>query len=387
MLKKIVNDYSESLQALRGFADLIGPFLRRQLTEVTENNFPYIEKILRYYKEVSSTSETNSVEEALSQMSEHNGISNEFIAEAKLTIKELVRSSRQIEILYQSSLMNLINTTEWLIYQVIHNYFDKYPDALENKSKCFSLDELRSFDCIKDAEKHLISTRVEEIMRGSFEDWIDFFKNVPKLSMGYLKIDDIIEVFQRRNIIVHNGGIVNSIYLSKVKTNLKKGEKVHVIPMYINKAINIFELNFILIAAELWKKLEPKNDKRSDILIDIALEHLKMERWDIAEGLSYFVMNDKQLPESSQLVGKINYWQSLKWSGNIKKLESEIENVDLSAKKPKFQLALYALKNDNDQFFELLPGLLKSEELSKDDLQSWPLFREIRQDERMKKFE
>ncbi|MGA9996017.1 MAG: hypothetical protein WBP93_11420, partial [Pyrinomonadaceae bacterium] len=144
--------------------------------------------------------------------------------------------------------------------------------------------------------------------------------------------------------------------------------------------LDLFELNFVLIAAELWKKLDPKDEERPNALTYIAYKHLLNERWGIAEGLSYFVTADRQTSEKSQMLGQLNYWQSVKWQGQFENIRKNIEQADFSAKDPLYQLAQLALLNRNEEFFSLLPEVLRSQKLTTEDLQQWPLFREMRKE-------
>jgi hypothetical protein len=147
---------------------------------------------------------------------------------------------------------------------------------------------------------------------------------------------------------------------------------------YLDEAIARFERCFTLIAAELWKQLDPCDEERGKVLVKIAYEHLLAERWDVAEGLSYFTMHDKQLPERDQLMGTVNYWQSLKWQGRFEEVQEEIAAADFSAKDELFRLAQLALLDREEEFFELLPSVLDSEKLPRRALAEWPLFREMR---------
>jgi len=210
--------------------------------------------------------------------------------------------------------------------------------------------------------------------------------------MGYMDPvkDRLIEVYQRRNLLIHNGGRVNSIYLAKVtpelRENISRDQLLGVKPKYLNRTLDLFELNFLLIAAELWKKLEPKDEERADTLTGIAYSHLLKERWQIAEGLSYFQMGDKQTSEKSQMYGQLNYWQSVKWQGRFEDVRKEVEQADFSAKDPLYQLALLALHDRNEDFFSLLPVVLRSEKFTVEELKAWPIFREMREDPAYKSF-
>lgn len=193
----------------------------------------------------------------------------------------------------------------------------------------------------------------------------------------------IFEVFQRRNLIIYNGGIVNSIYISKVaqpfKDMVKLGDKIKIDRIYLENAINLFEKFFLILAAELWKKLEPNNINRA-LLIQIAYNHLCLERWEMAESLSYFTMKDKGLPEKQVLGAQINYWQSLKWQGRFNEIKEQVERADFSAKNEIFQLTKFALLDNNYEFYNLLPKVLESGKLTRTDLKTWPIFREMRND-------
>jgi hypothetical protein len=50
-------------------------------------------------------------------------------------------------------------------------YFDKYTGALGANEKNFSLEDLKAFQSLEDAKAHLVASKVEAIMRQSFEEW------------------------------------------------------------------------------------------------------------------------------------------------------------------------------------------------------------------------
>jgi hypothetical protein len=55
-----------------------------------------------------------------------------------------------------------------------------------------------------------------------------------------------------------------------------------------------------------------------------------------------------------------------------------VQSADFSAKLPRFQLARYAICDDFEHFFTLLPDLIKNADLTLDNLREWPLFRSVR---------
>jgi hypothetical protein len=216
--------------------------------------------------------------------------------------RAIARVKEEVRLLQETSLMALTSRSEWFIAQLMHLYFHKYPGAAGMSEPFFSLETLSSLQTIEEAREVLIDHRVEILMRQTFDEWLQFFRNKPGLGMSYIEPDRhrIDEIFKRRNVIVHNGGRVNRIYLKEVEELLRMGLKlddlVEVTPDYLNTAIDLIEHQFVLIAAELWKKMNPEDDERSTVLLGISIARLMEKKWMIARGLSYFVMNETIRP-------------------------------------------------------------------------------------------
>lgn len=296
------------------------------------------------------------------------------------------KSSARRNQLYQSALISLISTVENFVAQLAHKHFNDNPNAIGIKEKTLSLDDLNKIGSVEDARKYLIDKKVEDILRGNLGDWTDFIKQKMSVSAKYLDrhMDNMTESCQRRNLFIHNGGIVNSIYLQNLPDKIKKRPKINdrlsISPEYLENSISDFERNFILIAAELWKKHEPDNEERGSKLIEITFEHLTKERWQIAGDISYFVAGDKGLSESSRLIGHINYWQCKKWQGEFSDVEKEIQELDLTAKEPIFRLAKATLLDSYDDAIKLIKLTIKNEDLTTEDVKSWPIFQNLRKE-------
>ena len=407
VLAEAIEDFSTNTSALRDFVALIGPFLEEHSREVVELREPQLETFRQALNKALSD-QRESLGENLGQSVSftirlRGQISEEAIPEEKslflemadsdmlafeLAMHELSKTKFQEELLYKSSLMSLISSAEWFLSQILHHYFQKYPEATGQNTKSLSLEDLKSLGSVDDAIRFSVDSKVDEVMRGSFEDWVKYFRETIKLGMGYIDIcqEELIEIYQRRNLLVHNGGRVNSVYMSKVDASLKgeiaMGERISVSREYLERAINLFELNFILIAAELWKKLDPTDPVRGAIIGNTALGHIKNARYEIAAGLAYFGINDKQLSENTRMIDQMNYWQCKKWSECFEEVREEVENVDLSAKSLNFQLARLALLDRYEDFFGLLPAAILSNGLTYDELHTRPIFQGVRDDHR-----
>lgn len=105
------------------------------------------------------------------------------------------------------------------------------------------------------------------------------------------------------------------------------------------------------------------------------------ERYCISQELSKFLMEELSFNEHYHLIAKFNFWQSKKWLGEIQDVENDIRTIDLSAKQSLFRLTRFALLDDYDNFFSLLPSVVDSGELQIEQLKIWPIFKDCRMQE------
>jgi hypothetical protein len=409
MFSSLLNKFSNNLDTLRDFVDLVSPILEKaHLEEIKNNPSAFIPLILamnalepELFDLDSSFAETieskfdGKIDLQIKDEENKKTVNIKLEGSGKeifySSLEKFAKRYNQKGLLYQNALISLVSAVEWFLSQLLHQYFEMHPEAAGIRDRSLTLSELQSIGTIDEAKSYLIDLRIEEVLRGSFSDWVNFLKTQLKLSMGYLSDDEnyLIEICQRRNLLVHNGGIVNKIYLAKVSDSMRQkleiGKPISVSQEYLDESITRFERFFFLACLELWKKLLPHDGERARILNDLTYKNLCNERWKIAESLSYFLMQDKQLPEIDRLVGQINYWQSLKWQNIFEGIRKDVETADFSAKDERFLLAKAALLDDEKLFFELLPVALKTDKLNENDLRSWPLFQKIRKGDAFKR--
>tara|TARA_A100000171_G_C2126725_1_gene144004 strand:- start:713 stop:2011 length:1299 start_codon:yes stop_codon:yes gene_type:complete len=300
-----------------------------------------------------------------------------------------VKSDQQRNLLYVNSLISLLSSSEWFYSQLLHFFYDKNPNVAGIKKKTLTLEELKSFGSVEDAEKYLIDSKIEGLLRSNFSDWLDTLKLELNLGLGYLQNfkDELIEIYQRRNLFVHNGGVVNSIYLSKVtNSNNIIGDVLSVDEDYLDNAIDKIHVLFSLIAHELWKKDLPNDEDRSYFLMELNYNYLKRGKWETAKLPNIFLSNDAKQPTIPKTYAQLNCWLCDKRTKGIESIKPELEKIDFSDKAIVIQLALASLKEDYEIFFNLLPRAISSEELTVEDLYDFPMFEEMRDSERFKAF-
>jgi hypothetical protein len=427
MFQQHILDFNENIIGLRDFIDLIDPFLNEKfdehdklvkplitlgivnemLTEKKEWEDGEMEKIQKlrihlngeiekiYKKSVDIKVEFDKKETDNKEDSKSLKVifkAQNAPSELQDNLKNIRKVSDHMELLYKNSLISLLSSVEWFFSQILHFNYDKYPESAGIQKKNLTLADLKTFGSIADAEKYLIDTKIEEILRGNLDSWFTTLKTELNLGLSYIEPikDELIEIYQRRNLFVHNGGVVNSIYLSKVKDKYREGVKIgdtlRVDKSYLDNSICKLQKAFILVAAELWKNND-KNDKlRGGVLGDIVYENLLKSKWDICEGLTYFIINDAQMDVTDKLVAQLNYWLCKKETGDFEKIKKDLFNTDLSDRKEIFQLALFALRDEIEPFMELLPKALDAEQLTTKKLEEFPIFKNIRETGQYKSF-
>ena len=314
--------------------------------------------------------------------------------------KKFSESLQHSELLYRSAFVSLISCVEWQFSRLLHLHYEIIKESFaQDNDRKFTYSELKKFSSIDDAASFIVDNRIDKIIRGSFLDWTEELKKFG-LEMGYLTQEyknNILEIFLRRNLIVHNNGTINSIYLNSIPKDLsktlEKGDNLSIDKKYFEKAINTLELVFTLISMELWVKDCKKQDEFSDYFFsligqDLAYKKLEESNYDIAEILFSNLYKDCSylLDEEQILVAKINYWIAVKNQGRFELIKKEIEEEDVSAKGLRFIVAKYVLLEDLDKVIKLLPKALSNEEISMTNIKEWPLFKDFRQNQKFTQF-
>lgn len=406
----ILNTFQMNINSLRTFVHYVQPSLEHKQDEFNNENGNLLAAIsiladskLKPEKYIEETDSLKKLEKEMEENLDFKFNTEEtedgyrlsmsrckFSEKVVSTLKERKLVHGQIDILYRTSLINLVVFLELLISNLLRKRLYDYPEMFGIQNKSLTLLDIRNMGSLDEAEEYLIEKEIENIMRGSLNDWCNYFKE--KLKLKFKCINDfkeeLIEIFQRRNLYVHNDGIVNKIYLSNVNENqrikIKNGEKLNIDLIYIDNAINTIEKAGSLIAIEIWKNSEKCSAERVDIISEIAYDHMLNERWFNAEALYKSLLLENKVANEDRSRFQINYWQCFKWTGRINIIKEDLEK-DYSDKMIDFKLCLYALKDEYDEFFKLLPDafpkLIKLSELT-----TWPVFREINKTDKFKEF-
>lgn len=313
MYTSIVGSFLNSIQALKLYVDNVEPM--RMYIDRSMDDDSLLAMLMLLAKEmkiaktniddikfpVEVSKETiEGIKECLEDFGEILEVSQDGKSGTYRSIpKKLKESYRKIEamrmqneILYSGSLMLLITYFENTISKIFRADLERHPQrmSLENKSVSYKI--LEESKNIEDVKFHLLDNEVTNIMYKSFSEWIEYFKKNMKLNLKYVteKKPILAEIIARRNLIVHNEAVVNSIYMNLVlkdyRPDVKIGDILIVDRRYIYDAINLVETAGVAIILEAWLNECSKNeDEISKILAIIFDEYLIFEKWETAKIL------------------------------------------------------------------------------------------------------
>lgn len=128
-------------------------------------------------------------------------------------------------------------------------YLMKSKNSKENeKQKELTYNEILQFSSVNQLKRYMAERQMDSIFYKNIDEFFGFLQkriNIDIKKFG--KLESLRENYYRRNIIVHNGGVVNEKYLKNVKSTLKKGTLIENNFDYLEECnLNIFKyMDFI----------------------------------------------------------------------------------------------------------------------------------------------
>lgn len=277
-----------------------------------------------------------------------------------------------------------IAALEVLLASLIRQFYLLNPGALGDDPK-FSLKDLQDFGTIDDARDEAVARKVDSVIQGDLDDWARWLKTYPELKLeSYCtEYPRLWELFQRRHLIVHNGGRVSRRYLNKMADFQKHlpelGEELPVDQEYLDRSLDEVEALGNLVAAGVWTKSRPDEEQVAVHELYLRTYDLMIEgRWQPVQTICAMAQRRAQR-EGLKWVLQVNHWLARKREGLP--YAEEVEAWDTSALGARFRLAQAALLDDHQSALNHVEGLLRAEDLEWSDVLEWPLFEEMRHSE------
>jgi hypothetical protein len=307
----------------------------------------------------------------------------------KIIQRRYDRSSIATKMIGNSSVVSLVSQYDSFLGGLLRAFFQLRPELLNVCERTLTLKELQTFKSIDAARESIVEKEVEAVIRKSHVEQFEWMEKRFDISLRKnLNVwSKFVEVTERRNLLVHCGGIVSSHYLSVCQQSgvdcgaAAVGTELEATRAYLLQAFECLVEIGVKLAHVLWRKLVPSERAEADnILNAFCLDLMNENRNDLARNLLDFATSVLKTWDSevSRLVFVLNRAQAYKWLDQDSACKKILAHQDWSAVDDKFLLGVTVLKDDIDKAVLLMKKLGNSHDVSKDSYREWPIFKQFR---------
>ena len=363
--------------------DFLRHLARSNEQERSSEQFKKFEKRVSKHIEVLETSEDENTKK----------IAYRFLSEEDANKAGNIKEERTLYYQYAempsihgcSVLMMLVTRFEEFISHYLSELYIQFPHKyLDNQQLTFS--EISSAN-IEEIKKNLVLREVDLKMRESYKEWFKIFKAHGMTCNTFEQdLSTLSEIYARRNIFVHNSGIVNPSYLLAVPdSKAKLGDKLSVDDSYMKTAFEtVYRIIFLMLieSSKLNKKTE---DKYLLNIFTTLFDFMLRGKYTVCEP-AYAVLSKKEVLNTEiKLMSQFDRWICIIAEKGLAEIESEIKAFDVSALSDLFKMAKEILLTEYNTANVLLSKLLTSDEIPSTIIEEWPLFMWYRESEEYKR--
>lgn len=327
-------------------------------------------------------SEMVSIQIELDQIEQITGdrhFTNEFVQE----LEQIASGPLRVTILHNSLLAMAIGAFEVLVAGIATRYYVDHPNALDSDEKSFSFAELREFGDVDDAADEMISRRITSLMYGGLGSWADWFAkycdaDIAELAMNY---EEVQEAFQRRHVVLHNGGLASRQYLRNVgESSAEVGERLPVTAAYLDDVfdeLDVLGTTLGVLAEGTWHP--DGRDAAAGALLRRCFELMVEGRWEASQALA---AAGKRLKCVALLKTSLqcNEWLCRAERFGYESVREEVErDFDASHMSGRFKIVRQVLLDELDEALVAIPEVVETKEITRGELEAWPILRKLRE--------
>lgn len=175
--------------------------------------------------------------------------------------RQIARPVEQVKFTSSALLITLISELEVTVRHLMSATAALCPEAILSDGKSITFSQLKNFRTVAEVKQYLIDKCVDETIRGSLDNWLDFFTKHFDIKRQEVKFwPEIIEPMQRRHCHIHNRGRVSPAYLRHVlTTDQSLGDELEVDVAYLKEAADFTYLFVYSLAWRLVVEFVPSN--------------------------------------------------------------------------------------------------------------------------------
>ena len=263
--------------------------------------------------------------------------------------------------------------------------------VMHSPEKYFKLKQISLFEVIKAKDiNDVINNQIDVEVENKMFDAVKTLKDVCEIeNIDISKNENLVldyeELNARRNVCIHNRGIVNDKYLAVInnKQSIKKGDFLNTELKYFIDAIDLIYKIELSLAFELCVKFSDIKDTLgwdqdlSDVIFD---DLLCCKKYNVCKHIYKIMSKCKNFDFEHKTMYRINYINSCKQLKENEEVEKELSNLDLSIAKKEFEIAKLCLQDKNKEVYDKIkedyPKTYNAE-----TIRDWPIFIDFRKSE------
>jgi len=140
---------------------------------------------------------------------------------------EEAQSNKIRTVMVEMAICRNVEAVDFYLTQMLRKMYTQRPEVLKAKDFSVQMSEVLQCSTIDEVILRVADRKIQELSYRGLSDIIKYLNSIHGLNYDTTKSSYINaqEVFQTRNIIVHNADIVNEVYLKNTtRTDLKVGE-------------------------------------------------------------------------------------------------------------------------------------------------------------------
>lgn len=303
--------------------------------------------------------------------------------------KTLERTKASCRNLPRTFFMMLAHAYDEYVGALCKSLFYLRPELLERSGASLTFAELSKFESLESAREYLVEREIDSLLRKSHVEqviWLEEKFDID-LRTELAAPPEFIELMERRNLHIHNDGIVSARYLEicgqhKILTvDLKAGHPLEISREYAGAACDVIYEIGVKLGDLLWRKVVPEqNAKANAYLQDLTFSLIQEQRIQLARRLLSFANETlcKYADENNRFVFLLNGALAAYLANDKEECARMLGSQDWSARADILKLAHSVLTERFAEAASLMRKLGRENRPSKAEYLRWPLFEEFR---------
>ena len=253
-----------------------------------------------------------------------------------------------------SLLVNAISDFEVFVSNLFTTVYNLVPQAARAEQRTYTWKQIASYSDLGQFKERVIDDAVAAVMHGTYESWLAELKKTFGIEApAYATSFEMLEVFQRRHVTVHNAGYANSQYRDKLSGPgiAGVGERLEVDEEYLIRAADRLFVTALSLTAAAVRKIKDKAQAEvfEEYIGNQLYVLLQNRRFDAIADFAATMDFSKFQRMSNALVCKVNYWLALKRLNRFDECEAAVRDWDTDALEKQYKIARLALLSENDE--------------------------------------